>query len=225
MSSGMLFSCFNRVHNAHSGNGVQRDSRGSEARGHRDGSSLQNGCNGDCHHLQGVCLRRADEDAADIAQHRTDHRRENAVICALPQEGFVQTGGAHADGALHPDLADAGVDIAINGVDDIQNTDHTDQRDQHPAEHFDLGEALRHFLTALAIGKPLCTGIFSAPAVQPCFKGGGVCILFQRGADLRIVVAARQRTIQRVADKNLHTVGSCAATRKQIWRVSCGCAP
>ena len=50
----------------------------------------------------------------------------------------------------------------------------------------------RFLLTALAVGKPLCAGIFSASAVRPYFKGGGVCILFQYGADLRIVVAARQ---------------------------------
>ena len=163
-----------RVHNTHSGNGAQRDGCGCEAR---------------CHQLQGVCLRRTDENAADIAQHRTDHRRENAVICALPEEGFVQAGGAHADSALHPDLVDAGVDIAINGVDDIQNTD---ECNQHPAEHFDLGETLRHLRTVLAIGKPLRAGIISAPAVQPCFKGSGVCILFQRGTDFRIVLGHAQ---------------------------------
>lgn len=45
-------------------------------------------------------------------------------------------------------------------------------------EHFDLGEVLRHLLTALTVRKPLCAGIFSASAVRPYFKGGGVCILF-----------------------------------------------
>ena len=45
-------------------------------------------------------------------------------------------------------------------------------------EHFDLGKVLRHLLTALAVRKPLCAGIFSASAVRPYFKGGGVCILF-----------------------------------------------
>ena len=39
-------------------------------------------------------------------------------------------------------------------------------------EHFDLGEVLRHLLTALAVRKPLCAGIFSASAVRPYFKGG-----------------------------------------------------
>lgn len=79
--------------------------------------------------LQGVCLCRADEDAADIARRCADHRGKDAVICALP-------------------------------------------------EHFDLGEVLRHLLTALTVRKPLCAGIFSASAVWPYFKGGGVCILF-----------------------------------------------
>ena len=45
-------------------------------------------------------------------------------------------------------------------------------------EHFDLGEVLRHLLTALTVRKPLCAGIFSGSAVWPYFKGGGVCILF-----------------------------------------------
>lgn len=45
-------------------------------------------------------------------------------------------------------------------------------------EHFDLGEVLRHLLIALTVRKPLCAGIFSASAVRPYFKGGGVCIFF-----------------------------------------------
>ena len=105
----MLFSCFNRVHNAHSENGAQWDSRGSETRGHRDGSSLQNGRNGDCHELQGVCLRRTDEDAADIAQHRTDSL--SAEMTRRHNDANVLALGA---GITGPNLAKRIVEVFLN---------------------------------------------------------------------------------------------------------------
>lgn len=62
--------CFNGVRDAHSGNGAQRNDRGSEAR----------------------CLRCADKDAADIA--RRCHRQANAAarVVMVTTRGLLTSG-------------------------------------------------------------------------------------------------------------------------------------
>ena len=66
------------------------------------------------------------------------------------------------------------MNIAVNGIDDVQDANDTDKDDKHPAQHFDLCKAFYHLIAALEIGKPMCSWIIAAPAIQPAFKG--ICI-------------------------------------------------
>ena len=68
-----------------------------------------------------------------------------------------------------------------------------------------MGEVLRHLLTALAVRKPLRAGIIPAPAVQP-FQRRRCLHPFQYGADLRIVVAARQPYYAKLLDAQLYDI-------------------
>lgn len=46
------------------------------------------------------------------------------------------------------------MNIAVNGIDDVQDANDTDKDDKHPAQHFDLFKAFYHLIAALEIGKP-----------------------------------------------------------------------
>ena len=87
------------------------------------------------------------------------------------------------------------MDIAVNGIDDIQNTDDTDKSNQYPAQHLDLCKALRHFVVALTVREPVRSRLFATPVIQPTFKGICICILFERWVYFRIAVISKQIAI------------------------------
>ena len=133
-----------------------------------------------------------DKDTADIAQHRTNHRRKDTVISTFPQKCFIKACGAHSNSPLHTDLAYTSMDVAVNGIDDIQNTDDTNEGDQYPAQHFNLCKALRHFVAALAVREPVRSRLFATPVIQPTFKGICIGIFFEHWVDFRIAVISKQ---------------------------------
>ena len=45
------------------------------------------------------------------------------------------------------------MNIAVNGIDDVQDANDTDKDDKHPAQHFDLFKAFYHLIAALEMRK------------------------------------------------------------------------
>lgn len=48
----------------------------------------------------------------------------------LPKEKFYRATGAHSNGPLHTDFCYSGVNICVNGIDDIKNTNQANEKNQ-----------------------------------------------------------------------------------------------
>ncbi len=51
------------------------------------------------------------------------------VICTFPKEKlFIKAIGTHSNGPLHTDFCYSGVNICVNGIDDIKNTNQANEK-------------------------------------------------------------------------------------------------
>ena len=99
------------------------------------------------------------------------------------------------------------MDVAVNGVYDIQYANDANKDNQYPAKHFDLFKTLCHFIAAFKVRKPVSTRIFATPIIQYTFKRIRIYAILQCQIDFRIGIILHQRAIYFFVHDKLHTVG------------------
>ena len=188
------FRACNGGHRVHSPHAAQGRAGGQQAGEQRRCGGLKHGDGGEGDPLQRIGDGGLYQDGAPVACGSAQYGCGGAVIDPLPQKGAVQVPGAHADGALYADLAQAGMDVGEYGVDDVEYADGADEQDQAPAEQGDLSIALRQLPVGVLIGEPVAAAA-GAQRVQPRLQRGAVGPLGQ--GEIELVVAGQRARLRR----------------------------